>query len=106
VTTSKNSSSLTIEAFAEMMNNFRRPVLYYGTSENIEQGTIYTLDKTDMTPETMVCHPDDLEEIKQALVASRRLVHLKDRPIEEFLSPVLTAKELMHMILFDDDDSP
>jgi len=41
--------------------------LYYATQQDIEHGTVHLSQETKFTPGFIVCHPDDLAEIKAGL---------------------------------------
>lgn len=78
-----DDNTLTIEKYYEMLDRFF-PILYYGTDEHIEEGIVYICYETDMNPEYIVFHPNDIEKIKN-LTKVRRLVHLKNEPKEKQL---------------------
>ena len=61
-----------------------KPVLYYATSERVPEGKVILSGKTAVTPEFIVCHPNDSERIKREYVGVR-LVHLRDRVPGEVL---------------------
>jgi len=61
------------------------PILLYGTSEYINQGEMYLCKETELSPEYIVVHPNDLEEVKRT-ITSRRLVHIKDEPIKSIIA--------------------
>lgn len=62
------------------------PVLYYGTSKFVlPKGEVIICKETEFNPEYIVCHPDDLETLRERLKGIRRLVHIKDEPPEESL---------------------
>ena len=67
------------------LHNELRPVLYYAASEHVEEGQ-YLLCRD---PEFVVCHPEDLGELRQK-VSWRRLVHLRDKPPELSEVPVMS----------------
>lgn len=52
------------------------PPLHYTTRESIERDKMYYIKETMFTPECVVCHPDDLEEVRS--VIGRPLVHLRE----------------------------
>jgi len=49
--------------------------LYYIKLKDAERGRVYLVRETEFIPELIVCHPDDLEEIRKGL--SRPLVDLR-----------------------------
>lgn len=53
------------------------PPLYYATSEDIELGQILLAKETAHSPEYIVFHPDNLEDVQRS-IPGRRLVHLRD----------------------------
>lgn len=63
------------------------PILLYGTAEFVKPGELYHCKETDLSPEYIVCHPSDLEQIKK-LLSNRRLVHIKDEPQEKALERI------------------
>ena len=75
-----SESTLTMESFQKMIDEFF-PILLYGTAEFVKPGELYHCKETDLSPEYIVCHPSDLEQIKK-LLPNRRLVHIKDEPQE------------------------
>lgn len=84
--TSANASSestLTMEDFHKMLDKVF-PILLYGTAEFVKPGELYHYKETDLSPEYIVCHPSDLEQIKK-LLPNRRLVHIKDEPQEKVI---------------------
>jgi len=67
-----------------------RPPLYYATNVIIERGQIWLIKE----PELLVCHPDDLDELRRQ-ITHRRFVHLRDRPpdsVKEFLRTSAPAR--------------
>ena len=84
--TSSEESTLTMEGFQKMIDEFF-PILLYGTAEFVKQGELYHCKETDLSPEYIVCHPSDLEQIKK-LLPNRRLVHIKDEPQEKALERI------------------
>ena len=79
-TSTQSESTLTMESFQKMIDEFF-PILLYGTAEFVKPGELYHCKETDLSPEYIVCHPNDLEQIKK-LLPNRRLVHIKDEPQE------------------------
>lgn len=63
------------------------PILLYGTAEFVNPGELYYCKETDLSPEYIVCHPSDLERIKEIL-PNRRLVHIKDEPQEKVIERI------------------
>lgn len=53
------------------------PPLYYATSEEISRGLILLAKETNHSPEYIVFHPDNLEDIRKS-ITGRRLVHLRE----------------------------
>lgn len=53
------------------------PPLYYATSEDVERGKILLAQETPYSPEYIVFHPDNLDDIHKS-ITGRRLVHLRD----------------------------
>lgn len=51
--------------------------LYYATSDVIERGQILIAEETAYSPEYIVFHPDNLEDVQRS-ITGRRLVHLRD----------------------------
>ena len=78
-----SESTLTMESFQKMIDEFF-PILLYGTAEFVTPGELYHCKETDLSPEYIVCHPSDLEQIKK-LLPNRRLVHIKDEPQEKVI---------------------
>lgn len=78
-TSTSSESTLTMESFQKMLDEFF-PILLYGTAEYVKPGEIYYCEEADSLPEYIVCHPSDLEQIKK-LLPNRRLVHIKDEPL-------------------------
>ena len=76
-------STLTMEDFQKMIDKVF-PILLYGTAEFVMPGELYHCKETDLSPEYIVCHPSDLERIKE-LLPNRRLVHIKDEPQEKVI---------------------
>ena len=61
------------------------PVLYYGTSETLRHGDAIICQETEASQEFFICHPDDLDEIKEKLSLTRQLVHIKDQSYIDYL---------------------
>jgi hypothetical protein len=74
---------LTRKIFIEALNEIH-PVLYYGTSKFQEKGEIIHVAASNLYPEYIVCHPDDLDEVKSK-IKTRILVHISKEPIESVL---------------------
>jgi hypothetical protein len=53
------------------------PPLYYATSEEVERGKILLAAETEHSPEYIVFHPDNLEDVQRS-ITDRRLVHLRE----------------------------
>lgn len=70
--------NLTWDKLAEIWNAIRPP-LHYATSTFIKQGQVALIKE----PELLVCHPDDLDSLRER-ITHRRFVHMRDRPPEEF----------------------
>ena len=85
-TSTSSESTLTMESFQKMIDEFF-PILLYGTAEFVTPGELYHCKETDLSPEYIVCHPNDLEQIKK-LLPNRRLVHIKDEPQEKVIERV------------------
>lgn len=81
-----SESTLTMESFQKMIDEFF-PILLYGTAEFVKPGELYHCKETDLSPEYIVCHPSDLEQIKK-LLPNRRLVHIKDEPQEKVVERI------------------
>lgn len=77
--------SLTWEKLTETWNAICPP-LYYATSTFIEREQAALIKK----PELLVCHPDDLDNLRKQ-ITHRRLVHLRDRPPEEYRQDFLAT---------------
>ncbi len=78
--------NLTFEAFLGMVAQFRKPRLYYATSQFLSKGEVIRVEKGDFHPEYMACHPDDFEFLRRELQIHRILVPLADyQPTEEDL---------------------
>ena len=73
-TTAKEVPTLTLEKLQEVTDNYF-PTLYYGLTNYVEKGILYHCKETSLSPEFIVCNPDDLETIK-SLFKWRRLVHI------------------------------
>lgn len=69
------SSGLSFFDIAKMFKALLPP-LYYATDMNIERDKMYYTKETRFTPECVICHPDDLEEVRA--VICRPLVHLRE----------------------------
>ena len=80
------SSTLTMEDFQKMIDKVF-PILLYGTAEFVTPGEFYHCKETELSPEYIVCHPNDLARIKE-LLPNRRLVHIKDEPQEMVLERI------------------
>ena len=85
-TSTPSENTLTMESFQKMIDEFF-PILLYGTAEFVKQGELYHCKETDLSPEYIVCHPSDLEQIKK-LLPNRHLVHIKDEPKEKALERI------------------
>ena len=85
-TSTSSESTLTMEGFQKMIDEFF-PILLYGTAEFVKHGELYHCKETDLSPEYIVCHPSDFEQIKK-LLPNRRLVHIKDEPQEKALERI------------------
>ena len=85
-TSTSSESTLTMESFQKMIDELF-PILLYGTAEFVKPGELYHCKETDLSPEYIVCHPSDLERIKEIL-PNRRLVHIKDEPQEKALERI------------------
>lgn len=85
-TSTSSESTLTIESFQKMIDELFQ-ILLYGTAEFVKPGELYHCKETDLSPEYIVCHPSDLEQIKK-LLPNRRLVHIKDEPQEKALERI------------------
>lgn len=77
-------SDLTIKELYDVMD-LVRPPLYYATDENLERGFLFICKETELNPEYIICHPDDLETIKDK-IPLRRFVHIRDEPREVSLN--------------------
>ena len=75
-----------MESFQKMIDEFF-PILLYGTAEFVNPDELYYCKETDLSPEYILCHPSDLERIKE-LLPNRRLVHIKDEPQEKALERI------------------
>lgn len=76
-------TSFTTEKMQEIIDLIC-PVLYYSTAEFIERGYSYYIKESDLNPEFIVCHPDDLDILKHS-VTWRRFVHIVDEPSKDIL---------------------
>ena len=85
-TSASSESTLTMKDFQEMLDKVF-PILLYGTAEFVNPGELYYCKETDLSPEYIVCHPSDLERIKEIL-PNRRLVHIKDEPQEKVIERI------------------
>lgn len=78
--TSNTSTDLTEEDLQEAIRLLEEAkAVYYGTDEHMEVGVVYCIKETEAHPRFFVCHPDDLEEIKNQLrerYPQHRLKHL------------------------------
>lgn len=65
-------------SFSDIAKVFKAllPPLYYAIEESIERDKMYYIEGGKFTPECVVCHPDDLEEIRA--VICRPFVHLRE----------------------------
>lgn len=93
-TSASQESTLTMEDFQKMIDKVF-PILLYGTADFVAPGELYHCKETDLSPEYIVCHPSDLERIKEIL-PNRRLVRIKDEPQEkvvERMKRLLTPRE-------------
>lgn len=70
------SDNLTFEALLRARDTVFPP-LYYATSEVVERGQILLAEETAHSPEYIVFHPDNLEDIRKS-ITGRRLVHLRE----------------------------
>ena len=73
-------TTLTYDNLKESIDKLRIP-LYYGTSDVITRGDFYHCKETEITPEYIICHPDDLDTLRTAF-PTRLLVHLSEEPPE------------------------
>lgn len=76
-----SSETLTLEKLDAVIKKFSPPVLYYGISEFAEKGSLFYCKKSDSFPECIICHPDDFVTVKH-LLSQRRLVHIRNEPME------------------------
>ena len=79
-------SSINLDMFLDAVDKALRPVLYYGTTEYVKRGELFLCAETETSPEFIVCHPDDLEELATKLILTRRLVNIKDQPLPEYIA--------------------
>ena len=70
------------ERLFDVWNAIRLP-LYYATTDMIERGQALLCKG----PELFVCHPDDLDSLRER-IHHRRFVHVRDRPPGQFLPPL------------------
>ncbi len=83
-------SSISYKDLIELKNKLV-PKIHYVTSEDVERGYVIYKTKTDYFPEFIVCHPDDLETIKQNWVG-REFVHIREREMtNEELNRMMTT---------------
>lgn len=75
------------------------PPLYYGLDKNTKRGTLYHCKETDYSPEYIVCHPDDFEDVKSKITA-RRLVHVKDEPKDKVIERILRKMKMQSVEIF------
>jgi len=79
-TSSKEIEPLTLETLKNLVERFF-PRLYYGTDKNLDSGFVYYCRETDFNPEYIVCHPEDLDRLRE-IITNRTLVQIKDEPEE------------------------
>jgi hypothetical protein len=77
-------TELTIEHLREAMA-LVAPPLYFATDGNIKRGELYLCKEGDYNPEFIICHPDDLDDIKSK-ITNRTLVHISNEPAESRLA--------------------
>lgn len=104
-----SQSTLTMEDFQKMIDKVF-PILLYGTAEFVTSGEFYHCKETDLSPEYIVCNPNDLTRIKE-LLPNRRLVHIKDEPQEmalERIKRLLTKREpdLWESVPLENESTP
>jgi len=63
-----------------MIEKYRdaRPKIYYGTSDLVEPGVSFVMEASQFYPKFFVCHPNELDAIKQQLTGMNVI------PIEEY----------------------
>jgi len=79
-------NTLTLDKLQKIIDEYF-PILLYGTAVFVTPGEFYLCKETDLSPEYIVCHPGDLEQIKK-LIPTRRLVHIKDEPQENIIERI------------------
>ena len=67
-------TDLTYQRLLQDITRMRR-TLYYATQPDIERGKAYISKATKLTPEFIVCHPDDLPQLQDTGIA---LKHIRD----------------------------
>lgn len=68
------------------------PVLYYATDPVLEPGRLIYVKETKLSPELVICRPEDLEALRAGLRQSRRLVHVRDEPRTKALERLKRAQ--------------
>jgi hypothetical protein len=93
-------SSLTVEELQKIIDMLY-PVLYYGLDKNMERGSLYLCKETEFSPECIILHPDDFEDVKSTITV-RRLVHIKDEPRDKVWSRIAKSWDLMPSRYYND----
>lgn len=85
------NANLTLDALLEMKNRIST-ILYYATSDTVEKGSVLVVkfDAQLKYPKYFMCHPDDLEPIKESNPMIK-FVHLSKAPIQ-FSQPPMRYK--------------
>jgi len=78
---SNEATELTLDSFQKAID-LLFPTLHYALNKYTDRGTIYLLKETNSNPKCVIFHPDDLENVKSRLGSIRRLVDIKDEPLE------------------------
>jgi len=73
-TTTEKGDTLTYEKLIEVLDE-GFSTLYYGTASYVDQGILYHSKKTSISPEFIICNPEDLDQVKN-LIRHRRLLHI------------------------------
>lgn len=73
-TTAEEIPTLTAEKMQDFIDEWF-PIFYYNAADYVESGIIYHCKETSTAPEFIVCHPKDLEQLKNT-IKHRRLIHI------------------------------
>ncbi len=75
-----NPTTFLQEDMTELIEKYF-PTLYYMTDLKAEEGKIFYVKECQWSPECIVCHPNDLEYLREK-IRNRTLVHVKNEPWE------------------------